>query len=596
MNMNEVPKRGRAASSIAMADEAAVGEPPYWNNMVGGMEAYHAFLRETLEAELAGSDRECAGPRASFWKGVGSFFFKRKKKSRRRRRTAASVLDLDPNVIRSLENHFQFLARISKTEAARKLSPERVQQLQAAFETRLTFAGEVGTPPSSMVRLNHVLETGKEMPWPRPASPEEDRCDCDFQALDEGALRLRTPQLDPDEPSSQARGTLVIIDDYLGGELEGETEAVEIPKAPVLPVADECPPPGLSPCSLQVDNPVVLTLAPGSGGSSTAVWSASEASSWLSDLSADSDSFATTFTSPESIRRWCGPRIMAAATPYYSPGPPSEAKDRPEEPGSDAAAAAAGGESSQDSTTTAVASPASFIYSQLRTPSLATWHDTPSITSVSVTRALYAKFNMTSDGEAGTEKAEKAAKASAAVVGGREEEDGTSAPDCTASAAPSDRSKPVVVTKLSPDSVLDDWTSPAPSTSAPSGGKIKAAQKLNDLLAESATEASRKFSEAYKMHKMQLLPTLLKKGVLASLPPNLIATRPGGGANRGEGLAGKPGKELAVEAAISLKGCEFVPALASFGAPLDPETDLPVSFPASRSVLKPSAALGDDYQ
>ena len=61
-------------------------------------------------------------------------------------------------------------------------------------------------------------------------------------------------------------------------------------------------------------------------------------------------------------------------------------------------------------------------------------------------------------------------------------------------------------------------------------------------------------------------------------------------------MAGKPGKELAVEAAISLKGCEFVPALASFGAPLDPETDLPVSFPASRSVLKPSAALGDDYQ
>ena len=51
-----------------------------------------------------------------------------------------------------------------------------------------------------------------------------------------------------------------------------------------------------------------------------------------------------------------------------------------------------------------------------------------------------------------------------------------------------------------------------------------------------------------------------------------------------------------MEAAISLKGCEFVSALASFGAPLDPETDLPVSFPASRSVLKPSAALGDDYE
>ena len=87
--MNEVPKRGSVASSIAMADEAAVGEPPYWNNMSGGMEAYHAFLKETLEAELAGSDRECAGPRASFWKGVGSFFFKRKKKSRRRLRVVA---------------------------------------------------------------------------------------------------------------------------------------------------------------------------------------------------------------------------------------------------------------------------------------------------------------------------------------------------------------------------------------------------------------------------------------------------------------------------------------------------------------------------
>jgi hypothetical protein len=245
-------------------------------------EEYNAFLRELSQRERVQKQKEKGS--TSWWSGVRSLFSRGCEDDEDAKREEEQETIHPDFLLRSLETHFLFLKRISKHSRVSKMSAERVERLQRTFQERLADAecggGEEVTP--SKLKLNYILEHGCT-----EEAPERD-VDLCFETLEAGALRLKSPATEdmttpspsplkakrreeeketdlaarrstrtPSSNSKLCWGAMpiVIIDDYLSALVKkdidevGSADDAQILAAPVV-----C----LSPCSLQVDNPVVL--------------------------------------------------------------------------------------------------------------------------------------------------------------------------------------------------------------------------------------------------------------------------------------------------------------------------------------------------
>ncbi|QDZ20781.1 hypothetical protein HOP50_04g33030 [Chloropicon primus] len=492
------------------------GERPYWTTMEGGMEAYHEFLRAHLAAELGGDDGEDDGGQ-SFWSGVRAFF-KRTKYKRRKGRGKADLLELNPEIIRSLEGHFQFLKTLSRTSGGASLSPEQVQAMQASFEERLAVADAFPSPPTSAHRLNYLLENGREMPS-RASESERggkasgrrrwEHCDCSFQALPEGALRLKSPLRCPrgalgrdlcQEGGARARSSpFVILEDYITGG-KAPSPGVQILRSPG---GGEQSPGGLSPCSLDEDNPLLSPEGRGlrSFWQRPGVAKTAQSPKYFSPMlssAASGDSPASSFTSPQSFPYAPLHYTQSVAASSSSSEAGSCTKSRQEEPSPEQQS------SSRDSLTTNFAC-SGISYRRLETPYVS---QLESALGSSTKAALVHKFVLCSSGGPAMSQGKS-------FSGGDSEAGAMTAEDTK-------ENKTAAVTKRSPDSVLEEWDSPAllvnleTTTSDADKGK-SADEPLLETPVPEFDEAMRKFSESYFSHKNQVLLTLLKQSDCPSL-------------------------------------------------------------------------------